>query len=234
MHNGNGEMEIQQKAQQLLYWYRGGGWFLVARQLLRKLIGPIYRHEVQYVLMANPDANLDSLAAGRLRSCVVETVENFREIAAELPRAIPTKDLHTRLEVGCIIIFAYRQRGDNTEKEILGYSVCERGWISLLGHKKKVSPDILFTHYTEVLPQYRGLRTFQYLIAARTEYGKARDIKKYYSGLSSTNLSSYRGFMHAGVQIVGSVRQISLFNGLFVWETPWEKIEAMLADTKKE
>ncbi len=227
-------MDIRQNTQQLLYWYRGGGLSWVTIQLLRKLLGPIYRHEVQYILMKDPDLNFDPSAANaEVRNCVIETVNGLQQIETELPAIIPLETIRRRLETGCIAVFAYRERAEKEEKEIVGYSICERGVFSSLGRRRSVSSEVLFTHDTVVLPDYRGQRILQCLTAARVEYGQTRGIKRYYSALSPTNRSSYRGFMRDGLRIVGTVERISFLGGLFVWETPWEKIEAILADTKK-
>ena len=132
-----------------------------------------------------------------------------------------------QLEQGCVILLARRPKNNGSGKEVVGYAIYQQGVFSVFGHLRKISSDFLFTHYGEVLPEYRGQRIQQMSIRARIRYCRSNGIKKCCSSVGIYNRPSIIG-RRGGSTITGTIEQVSVFGGLFKWETPWEKIEAAL------
>jgi hypothetical protein len=105
----------------------------------------------------------------------------------------------------------------------------ECGGFSAAGIRGKISPDILFVHYTEVTPQYRGQRIAERISRARNAYCREHGIKKSCTAHTTGNTSSERAFRKFGSRVLCYAVRVSLFRGLIVWYTPWKKIEQAIA-----
>lgn len=226
------------KARHVGYLYHGDGAKAVALQLARKLMAPLYQRERQYISIhtiqdRDPLASLLPGAGENLgiECLVVETPEALRGVEAELPSATLADHLRTRLAQGSIVVLARQAQTMGGGKKVVGYGVCQRGVFSALGRTGRIAADILFSHYTEVLPAYRGQRIFQLIREAQFEYCRGQGLKKLCGVATVHNRSAILARTRTGEALVGTVERVALLGGLFVWETPWERIEQVLRST---
>lgn len=224
------------RSQQLRDLYRESGVTGLRRLIGRTLFTALYHREVQYILLKRVESQKAvSPAPGKeggagTECLIVESAAALQEVVREMPATMrdSVDTLKERLERGCAVILARRPRRSEAGQEVVGYNICERGVFSALGRKRKIASDILFAHYTEVLPEYRGQRIAEVISGAVDEYGRAHGLTKLCSVISPANQASLRAFLRAGYTIVGTVARVSILRGLFIWETPWERIEAAL------
>ncbi len=138
------------------------------------------------------------------------------------------EDLEGRLEEGCLVFLATRSPGLESEKNVVGYCICERGVFSALGRKRILAADIMFTHYIEVTPEYRGRGLADMIRHEIEEHCRANGINVRCSVIAPSKIPSLKSSLRAGFKIVGSITHVSAFNGLLVWNTPWKRIEKIL------
>lgn len=226
---------IEEKIHQLRYFYRGTGVTGVVLQIARKLIAPIYQREVQYILTKSVESqdaadpvNEEGDSPGT--ECIVlESSESLCAMETEIPSSFrySVEDLKEHLEQGCTVFLARRPMITGSGKEVVGYNISQRGVFSAFGRKRRISSDIFFSHYTEVLPEHRGRKIQQLLVRARIEYCRINGLKKRCTTVGTEN----RPAILAGLRvekIAGTIVRVSVVGGLFVWETPWERIEEAL------
>jgi hypothetical protein len=206
------------------------------RQFARTLFTALYHRQAQYIMLKK----IESQPAGRLVSeggkateiaCqVVDSVAALYAVPWKIPAAMrdSVAQLAQRVRQGCLVILAWRPHKAEPSREVIAYMVCERGVFSALGRKGKVSSDLLFTHYLEVLAPYRGQRMAQVLRGVRDEYCRAQGVPKRCSTIALTNEASLRSSLRDGATIVGTVVRLSILRGVVVWETPWAQIERAL------
>lgn len=227
---------IEEKIHQLRYFYRGTGVTGVVLQIARKLIAPFYQREVQYILIQSIESqdaadpvNKEGDSSGT-ECLILESSESLCAVESEIPSSFrySVADLKEHLAQGCIVFLARRPKNTGSGKEVVGYNISQRGVFSAFGRKRRISSDILFTHYTEVLPEHRGQRIQQILIRARIEYCQMNRLKKRCATVGTENRPSILAAMRVAPTIVGTIERVSVLGGLFVWETPWERIEEAL------
>jgi hypothetical protein len=227
---------LRRKSQYLWYLYRGTGVSGVFQHAVRKLIAPLYQCERQYVTLRHvqeqdPLSALHKARDGMGTACIlVESPAVLGEMELEMPSATLEHTLRTRLQQGCIIFIACRPGKMGAGKTMVGYSACQRGVFSALGRTTRISSDVLFTHYTEVFPEYRGQRIQQLLLAVKEDYCRANKLQKICNVITIHNQPSLQNTLRAGYDIIGTVARVSVCRGLYVRETPWESIAAGLGD----
>lgn len=206
-------------------------------QIARKLFASLYHRQVQYIMVKRLDPRA-TIGSGKVAAedldiecLLVESPAALGAIASEIPTSIrdSVAALRRRLEQGCLVVFARRPRQNGAGKEVIGYTVCERGIFSALGRRKQVCADMLFTHYMEVLPGYRGQRVPELMRRTMDRYCLAHGVTKRCSVVSVTNQPSIQSSLRSGLVIAGTVERVSVCRGLFVWETPWERVEKALS-----
>jgi hypothetical protein len=227
---------LRQHCQQLELLYRERGLAQGLHHLARALLAAFYHREVQYILVkkvASQEAvsPVPGEESGTGTECViVESAAVLQEVVREMPATLrdSVEQLKARVEQGCLVLLAYRPPRSGVNRDLIGYMLCERGIFSALGRKGKISSDILFTHYQEVLPEYRGQRIADVMRRAPEVYCRAQGLTKRCAVVSSTNEPSIRSTLRSGYMIAGTVTRVSILRGRFTWETPWEKIEKVL------
>ena len=227
---------IEEKIHQVRYFYRGTGVPGVVLQIARKLLAPIYHREVQYILIHSIESQdvADSVneegASPGTECIIVESSASLCAVESEIPSSFrySVDDLKEHLEQGGIVFLARRPKNTGSGKEVVGYSISQRGVLSAFGRKRRISSDILFTHYTEVLPEYRGRRIQLMLVKARIEYCQRNRVKKRCTTVGTENRPSILAGMRVAQTIGGTIERVSVLGGLFVRETPWESIEEAL------
>ena len=222
--------------------YRNSGSFAVAKAIARSVLSSICDYHIQEVrgrmirerdpvfsARENDDSN------NHTQCVIVDTPEELQLYSSEfrLPFRDSTKSLERRIEQGCVVILARRADQDETCREIVGYSIMERGAFSAAGIKGKISQDVLFVHYTEVAHKYRGQRIAEIITRARNDYCRKRGIRKSCTAHTAGNIPSERAFRKFGSRLLCYAVRVSLLRGLIVWQTPWRKIERAIADLER-
>lgn len=204
----------------------GSGCLSLLRRAARSIATSIYQSDTQYITGCVPRA----LAREQLGiDCLVfESVRELEEIEHELPPEMPVDKLKARLAEGCIAFLPYRPSGAGS-KEFVGFSIRERGIFSALGRKIPLSSNILFGHYLEVFPPYRGQRLAEEIRLFGEIYCHRNGLTKLCTVISAKNKASMQSHRHARSRMLGAVRKISLLRGLYVWETPVEEIKRAIA-----
>jgi hypothetical protein len=159
---------------------------------------------------------------------IVDSARELRRFAHEI--RWPFRDsfavLETRLDAGCVVCLARSKRADGQGMEVIGYELAERGIFSALGRRTRVSPDVIFSHWAEVIPERRGQRIHGGIFAARDEYFRRRGGAMVVGVCRPDNHASLRALRRDGADVVGAVERIAL--GL--WRTPDSEIVQSLAD----
>jgi GNAT superfamily N-acetyltransferase len=204
--------------------------------MFRGALTALYARQVQFITVKRLDLpNGNGHAPGRPAphdaTCLVaDTVEGLRSVAHEIPGTFrdSADDLSRRVAQGCVVCLARRKRDDGAGYDVVGYELAERGVFSALGRRKAVAPDVIFSHWAEVLPAYRGRRIHAQLFAARDAYFRARGGTIVVGVCARRNRASLKALRRDGARVVGSVRQVSVLRLLILWETPWARIEHAL------
>jgi hypothetical protein len=219
------------QSRQLQYLYRGTGITGVIRQVGQKLIAPLYRREAQYILIRNePEVGGGDHSNDRagIECVVIESPEALECERQDIHSVDILQKLRDRLEKGCIVFLAYRPRATGAGREMTGYAIGQRGVFSALGRQWGIASDILFAHYEEVFPAYRGQRIQQALSRARGMYCRSHVVKRRCGVISVHNRPSLVATLRNGFVISGMIERRVFLGGLYVWETPRERIEAAL------
>jgi len=235
---------VRQKLERLKVGYRDSGLFGFAQYIGRVLISSICDYQVQEVrgrVGKDRDAVLALPADASAINCVLlEPGQSIRPFAPEFlqPFRDSVESLQGRLDHGCALILARRARHGGTGTEIVGYTIMELGGFSAAGIKGKISKEILFIHYTEVAPKFRGQRIAQVLARVIYDYARKRGNGNSCTAHKPGNLQSERAFRRkgSGSKLLCYAVRASFFRGLFVWHTPVSKIERAIAslDTRVE
>jgi ribosomal protein S18 acetylase RimI-like enzyme len=202
-------------------------------ELLRKLAASVWNREAVFVrgrTIGIQTPNGEKVHAGPVEFLTLQSPSDIDAIARELPasfRDSPDR-LKERLEEGCVVFLARALQKNPRRHEVVGYIIAEKGIFSALGRKRKVAPDVLYGHYIEVLPEYRRMGIANFLNRNMEEYARRNGLRKYYSTVSSKNRVATRILREKSRENLGKVERVSIFRGLYVWETPWEEIEKTL------
>jgi GNAT superfamily N-acetyltransferase len=212
--------------------YRSEGILGVLDLLKRRVLAALYSRDAQYIFVRKIEARAlascsDAIETLGITCVFVESVAALREIEEEIPLSLRDSrdELQRRLAQGCSVIAARRPKPSGVGHEVIGYGINEPGVFSALGRRGKLPPDILFNHYLEVVPEYRGQRIADVMRRAMDEYCRVHGFTKRCTVVSPDNIASLRSNVRAGLTHTGTVARVSLLRGLFVWETPWHEIE---------
>jgi hypothetical protein len=233
-------MTTNTKLDKPLVQHRGQGFVAVLKSVGRSLLRSVCSYQIQEVRgrviwdqdpMSSPRANENAVEC-----VIVEPGSSLDRFASEfsLPFRDSFQSLRERLDQGCVVILARRAREADGSMEIVGYSIMECGGFSAAGIKGRISPDILFVHYTEVTPKYRGQRIAEIITRTRNAYCRQHGIKKSCTAHNTGNTSSERAFRKFGSRVLCYAVRVSLFRGLIVWHTPWRKIEKAIGRLNEE
>ena len=211
-------------------------------RVAQRIIRPLYRHEVAYIIVRNvedrdaldsKDREKDDMGAECAECIVCETLESLRDVENEIP-SVWIDEIKSHLACGRerIVVLARRPiatGSGKTGKTVVGYRTCERGVFFALGLGGRVSSDILFVHHTEVLSEYRGQRVQQAIRAATHDYCQGNGSKKICGALLAHNKPSKLAHTRNRQDtIVGTVELVSVLGGLVRRITPWEKIKDVI------
>jgi hypothetical protein len=206
------------------------------RHLAGTIAASVYSRQLQFVTVQPidvPDGAVGSRWTAPDRQTelmIVDSLGALEAVAPEIPAGFrdSVDELRKRVASGCVLCLARRQRKDRSGREVIGYELTERGVFSALGIRRAVRSEIIFSHWAEVLPAYRGQRIHRLLFATRDAYFQRRGGTVVCGVVAPRNRASLQALGRAGSTIVGTVKRVSLFGGLIAWETPWKRIEGTL------
>ena len=194
------------------------------------LASSLYSRQVQYITVQPiaPDAARARLtiADGLVEGLVLDSVGALHALASQYPAAVfrdAVDELGARIASGCVVSLA-RLVSPIGAGEIVGYELAERGVFSALGRRRIVGSEIVFSHWAEVSPRWRGQRVHALLFATRDAYFAARGGKIVCGVVAPRNRASLKALRRARSIIVGTVMRVAVL-GFVLWETPWERIE---------
>ena len=227
------------KRQHIWYLYRGGGLPAVITWAIRALLSPLYHREARHIVARKmPERSpLDSIGREKESTdgeCLtVESSEALRAVEGAIPSSItyPLESLRKYLAQGCVIFLVFCPKGTGQERTFVGYVIYQRGVFSVLGREKALPFNMFFGRYRQTLPEYRGQRYSSILNITRDEYCRRNGIQFLCGTIAPDNRSSLKSALTRDeYKIIGTAVRVSILRGRFVWETPWERIEAALQD----
>ena len=204
----------------------------VARRVLRAVLRWQKLHiVVRNVDVADPETPSKHESGEFTIQCdVLETPSALLALEGEFPQSFRDSvgRLERRLHNGCVLFVLRVGNTSDKGKRIAGYSICQPGIFSAFGAVQRISSDILFSHYFEFLPEYRGRGLKTVLEEKRTEYCRMHRLRSICGVIASHNIASLKTSSRAGFKVVGAMRQVSILKGLVVWRTSWKTVEKAL------
>jgi GNAT superfamily N-acetyltransferase len=160
---------------------------------------------------------------------IVETLGQLQSIAHEIPPSFSYAKLRNALDEGSFLVCVRRPAPGGKRKQIVGYRTCERAVFRSLGVRKRVSPQFLFIHYAEVLPEHRGKGIAGQLREYVHQYARRHDIRWTCGVVSVDNPASLAAHLRAqegtNPRAVGRIDTLHFVGGRFVLATPWWRIK---------
>jgi len=202
---------------------------------IRAWLKSIVIHDTRVIIAAPIETRSDPRAAQEPDDgdCVViETPGDFAAIAREIPKSFSHARLRKAVEQGAFLLCVRRPSPGTPGKQIVAYRMCERGVFQAHGMRKRISPQFVFIHYVEVLPEYRGKRIAGQLRDYLQEYARSRGIRWSCGVVSVTNPASLAAHLRAqqgsDPRVVGKIEVLHFFGGRFALATPWWGIKKSL------
>jgi hypothetical protein len=203
-------------------------------QLGRTVTASVFSRQQQYITLkyiggAPPVPPVDG--DGRTECLVLDSPQALDAIATDICASFrdSVKALRARVARGCVVCVARRRRMDGSGSVVVGYEIAERGIFSALGRRLVAPADVVFSHYVEVLPAYRGQRIHGQLFATRDAYFRERGGRVVCGVCAPQNHASLRALYRDGAIIVGTVERISLLRIFVLSYTPRERIAGLFA-----
>jgi ribosomal protein S18 acetylase RimI-like enzyme len=203
-------------------------------QKLRGWLKLIVTHEARVIIVAPVETGPAGrgVQADDASECViVETPAQLESIAHEIPQAFSYAKLRKAVEWS-FLVCVRRPAPGGAGKQIVGYRMCERAVFQSPGVRKRISPQFVFIHYVEVLPEYRGKRVAGKLREYLQEYARRRNVRWTCGLVSVTNQASLAAHLRAddgaNPKAVGRIDSLHFFGGRFVLATPWWRIKKAL------
>jgi len=226
----------QDKWHQLKYFYRSSGLRGVAVEVLRNSIAIIYCRNTAHLrtYRVEPDGPASQVVDAALplgmHHVVVHDQAGLKPFESELSPSIKYScgQLRAALRSGSVLFLMRQPLEDGTGQRVLGYSLHERGVVELFGVRYRASADMLFLHYTEVLPAYRGLRIAFHIAEVVAAYSRGAAITRWCTWIGTSNRAALNARKRIGWIVVGQVRQIKILGGLMTLQTSRKEVEDML------
>lgn len=199
-------------------------------QLTRALMMSVFSRQRQFITLKSLDADADAqappLTDGRTECLIVDSPEALDGLAPDICASFRDSVgmLKARLARGCVVCLARRPRVNGAGSVVVGYEIAERGVFSALGRRITVSGGVVFSHYVEVLPEYRGQRIHRLLFSTRDRYFRERGGRVVCGVCAPHNYASLQALRRDGAIIVGTVERISLLRVFVLSYTPSDRI----------
>lgn len=202
-------------------------------RLGRTVTASVFSRQRQYITLKHIGAAADPaiIQDPRTECLVVDSPEGLDAVAADICASFRDSvgALRARVTRGCVVCVARRPRTDGRGSIVVGYEIAEPGIFSALGRRIAVPKDVIFSHYVEVLPAYRGQRIHRLLFATRDAYFRARGGRVVCGVCAPHNHASLRALRRDGATIVGIVQRISLLRVFVLSYTPFDHIAQLLS-----
>ena len=204
-------------------------------QLGRTVTASVFARQRQYITLKHIRTGGDPAAPvgqdGSTECVIVDSPDALDAVAADICASFrdSVDALRARVARGCVVCLARRPRTDGRGSVVVGYELSERGIFSALGRRIAVPSDVIFSHYVEVLPAYRGQRIHRLLFATRDAYFRARGGRVVCGVCAPHNQASLRALHRDGAAIVGTVERISVLRIFVLSYTPFDRIAQLLA-----
>ncbi len=173
---------------------------------------------------------------GDFEGLIIESPAALEAVAAQIPQAFSYAKLRKAVE-GSFLVCVRRTSPGGSERQIVAYRICQRGIFSTPGIRKRISPDFVFVHYAEVLPEYRGKRIAYQLKQYLHDYARANNVRWTCGAVSVTNAASLAAHLRAqdgsDPKVIGQIDTLHLFGGRYVLATPWWRIKKALDDLSR-
>lgn len=208
-------------------------------QLTRALIMSVFARQRQFITLKSLDVDADlqapPLTDGRTECLIVDSPEALDTFAADICASFrdSVATLKARVARGCVVCLARRPRVTGAGSVVVGYEIAERGVFSALGRRIAVSGDVIFSHYVEVLPEYRGQRIHRLLFSTRDSYFRQRGGRVVCGVCAPHNHASLNALRRDGATIVGTVERISLLRVFVLSYTPSDRIAQLFAGAER-
>lgn len=203
---------------------------------LRRLLHAVLRWQKLYIVvrnvdLADPETHSKHGSGESAIECdVVETKSALFALKNAFPQSFrdSVERLAGRLADGCILFLLRTGDAPSKRNRIVGYSLCQPGVFSAFGRVRRISSDILFGHYSEFLPEYRGRGLKAVLDERRMKYCRMHGLRSLCGVIASHNIASLKTSLRSGFRVAGALRRVSILGGLFVWQTSWKTVEKAL------
>jgi GNAT superfamily N-acetyltransferase len=230
MRTGVGFATAGAVAQEIVVWV--GRVARLLRYLASVLPSALYCRQQQYITVKRLGAPSPSRPPMRpdIDCLIVDSVATLQAVGWEIPETFrdSVMELGKRVNRGCVVCLARRKRDDGDGHEVVGYELSEPGVFSAMGRRIAVADGIVFSHYAEVLPEYRGQRIHGLMFATRDAYYRQRGGRIICGVCLPDNHASLRALRRDGAEVVGTVERASILRGRFVWDTPADRIDKLL------
>jgi len=202
----------------------------------RRLLRAVLRWQKLYIVVRNVDVadsktRLNHQSGESAIQCdVLATTSALLALKNEFPQSFrdSVERLARRIDDGCIVFVLRTGDAPSKRNRIVGYSLSQPGVFSAFGRVRRISSDIFFGHYFEILPEYRGRRLKAVLDEKRMEYCRMHGHKSICGVISSHNIASLKTNLRVGFRVAGALQQVSILRGLFAWQTSWKTVEKAL------
>jgi GNAT superfamily N-acetyltransferase len=203
-------------------------------QLGRTVTASVFSRQRQYITLkyigdASPAPSAEG--DGRTECLVLDSPQALDAVAADICASFrdSVRALRARVVRGCVVCVARRPRIVGSGSVVVGYEIAERGIFSALGRRVAAPRDVVFSHYVEVLPAYRGQRIHRQLFMTRDSYFRERGGRVVCGVCAPQNHASLRALHRDGAVIVGTVERISLLRFFVLSYTPVDQIAQLFA-----
>ena len=180
-------------------------------------VGKLYRRQIITIMPLDEAIARRPMVEG-IECLAIDSVSALHTIASEIPATFRDSldELKESVASGCVLCVARQSRANGDGTEIIGYEIAEQGVFSALGRRIRISQDVVFSHWAEVLPEHRGRRVHNALFAKRDEYFRSRGCTMVCGVCRPDNQASLNAQRRMGWYIAGNVERALL--GL--WRTP--------------
>jgi GNAT superfamily N-acetyltransferase len=165
-------------------------------------------------------------------SVIVETLSQFESITPEIPQSFSNAKLRDAVKEGSFLVCVRRPAASGTGKHIVAYRICERAVFRSPGVRKRISPQFLFIHYAEVLPEHRGKRIAGQLREYVHQYARGHGIRWTCGVVNVANSASVAAHLRANgdtnPKVARRIDVLRFFGGRFTVATPWSSIKKAL------
>jgi hypothetical protein len=201
--------------------------------LTRALAMSVFSFQRQFITLKSLDADAQAPPPtdGCTECVIVDSPDALDAFAADIGASFrdSVATLKARVARGCVVCLARRPRPNGAGSLVVGYEIAERGVFSALGRRIRVSGDVVFSHYVEVLPEYRGQRIHRLLFSTRDNYFRQRQGRVVCGVCAPHNHASLQALRRDGASIVGTVERISVLRVFVLSYTPIDRIAQLFA-----